>query len=96
MEEMEVKTNELEPVVDEVETAVEETTGSGSRSGIGLGMLIGSGLTLAAIVGGKKLKEMWAERRARKEQPEAVDAEIVESSEENETGISEYEETGED
>lgn len=77
--EMEVKATGLEPVVDEVGTEVGETTGS-SRSGIGLGLLIGSGLTLAAIVGGKKLKEMWAERRARKEQPEVVDAEIVESS----------------
>lgn len=48
---------------------IEETT---ERSGIGTGwaMLIGSGLTLAAIAAGKKAKKVWQNYKAKKEQPE--------------------------
>lgn len=81
MEEMEVKTTELDPIVEDTEigTEVEETKGC---SFLGLGMLIGSGLTLAAIVGGRKLKMMWDDRRARKEPPEVEAEVVVEDSEE--------------
>lgn len=48
MEEMEVRTEDLEVV----ETNDKEANGS-SGIGVGLAMLIGSGLTLAAIAGGK-------------------------------------------
>lgn len=55
MEEMEVRTEDLEVV----ETNDKEANGS-SGIGVGLAMLIGSGLTLAAIAGGKKLINLWA------------------------------------
>lgn len=60
MEEMEVRTEDLEVV----ETNDKEANGS-SGIGVGLAMLIGSGLTLAAIAGGKKLINLWADHKAR-------------------------------
>ena len=49
------------------EEIIEKTTGR-SGMGTGLAMLIGGGLTLAVIVGGKKLREVWLNRKAKKEQ----------------------------
>lgn len=55
-----------------------------TRSGMptGLAMLIGSGITLAVIAGGKKLKKMWDKRKAEKEvQVVAVEPDEVEVQE---------------
>lgn len=65
-EEMEM-TTELEPVEEE-EMELKESSGIGT----GLAMLIGSGLTLAAIAGGRKLMKMWADHKAKKEQSEVT------------------------
>lgn len=55
-----------------------------SGSGVGIGMLIGSGLTVAAIVVGKKLKGLYDKHKAKKEQnPKVVDAEVVEETQDN-------------
>lgn len=48
-----------------VEDTVEEESSSGV--GTGLAMLIGSGLTLAVIAGGMKLRKVWRIRRAERE-----------------------------
>lgn len=88
MEEMEVRTEDLEVV----ESNGEETN-EGSGIGVGLAMLIGSGLTLAAIAGGKKLMNMWADYKAKKEQNE-VEAEIFDDSDYDEAD-SQDDETGE-
>lgn len=85
MEEMEVRTEDLE----DVETNDKEADGS-SGIGVGLAMLIGSGLTLAAIAGGKKLINLWADHKAKKDQME-VDVEIIEDSEDDETDFSDDE-----
>lgn len=85
MEEMEVRTEDLEVV----ETNDKEANGS-SGIGVGLAMLIGSGLTLAAIAGGKKLINLWAYHKAKKDQME-VDVEIIEDSEDDETDFSDDE-----
>lgn len=82
MEEMEVKTTEFDPITEDTEVGTEVVKTEG-RSFLGLGMLIGSGLTLAAIVGGRKLKTMWYEHRAKKEPPEVEAEVIVEDSEED-------------
>lgn len=60
----------------EMTTMEEIETNEDSGMGTGLAMLIGSGLTLAAIVGGKKLKKAWDKRKAKKEK-EVVDSEVV-------------------
>lgn len=59
----------LMEVNDEIETTEEEVEETFERSGIGTGwaMLIGSGLTLAAIAAGKKAKKMWQDHKAKKE-----------------------------
>lgn len=44
----------------------EETTNAGSGKSIGLGVLIGSLLTAAVIAGGKKLKKVVKNHKARK------------------------------
>lgn len=49
------------------EEIIEKTTGR-SGMGTGLAMLIGGGLTLAVIVGGKKLRKVWLNHKAKKEQ----------------------------
>lgn len=63
---MEENKNEMvmEEAIEEptVTVEVEETTGLST----GLAMLIGSGLTLAAIAGGKKLKKIWENHKAKK------------------------------
>lgn len=70
---------ELMKVNEEIEDMDEETEAVPERSGIGTGwaMLIGSGLTLAAIAAGKKAKKMWMDHKAKKEQPVEV-PEVVE------------------
>lgn len=52
----------------------EEIMESNERSGMGTGlaMFIGSGLTLAAIAGGKKLKKLWDKHKTKKEQSEEI------------------------
>lgn len=63
---------------------IEETP---ERSGIGTGwaMLIGSGLTLAAIAVGKKAKKVWRNYKAKKEQSveDSVVIEVVPEEDEN-------------
>jgi hypothetical protein len=51
---------------DEVEETEEEEE-TKKRSGIGIGMLIGSGLTVAAIAVSKKARKMWQDHKAKKE-----------------------------
>lgn len=67
---------------DVVEVTIEETepTNGSMGKGLALGALIGSGLALVAITGGKKLKKMLDNRKAAKEQKDVVDvdAEVVE------------------
>ncbi len=46
-----------------------------SSLGVTAALLIGSGVTVAVIVGGKKLRKIWADRKPRKEEP--VDAEVI-------------------
>lgn len=57
------------------ETVIEEIAENNEGSGLGTGMamLIGSGLTLAAMAGVKFLKKKLAERKAMKEMPEVFD-----------------------
>lgn len=69
-EEME-KVTDLKPVEENTEIC-ENYEGYGI--GTGLAMLIGSGLTLAAIAGGMKLKKAWKVYKSKKEQ-EIIDAE---------------------
>ena len=69
-------TNE-EPETTEQSYEVTERSGIGT----GLAMLIGSGITLAAIAGGKALKKLWAKRKSKKEQAgEPVEAVVVEET----------------
>ena len=56
----ETMTNEM---INEVPEMINEAS---SVSGVGLGVLIGSGLTLAAIAGGKKLWSVWKKHKASK------------------------------
>lgn len=64
--------------IQEPETYYEEEERSGMSTGVA--MLIGSGLTLAAIAVGKKLKKVYNNIKAAKakEQSEAVEGEVVE------------------
>lgn len=52
----------------------EEVMDTNERSGMGTGLaiIIGSGLTLAAIAGGKKLKTLWDKHKSKKEQAEVI------------------------
>lgn len=63
--------------VETTELVVSDVVDNDEGSGIGtvLGVLIGSGLTLAAIAGGKKLKKLWDKRKTNKEQADVVDCE---------------------
>ncbi|MDD3204206.1 MAG: hypothetical protein PHS74_00500 [Lachnospiraceae bacterium] len=62
----------------ETEVMIEESEGTEKSSGMGTGlaMLIGSGLTLAAIAGGKKLKKVWDNRKIKKEKQAVVEDEF--------------------
>lgn len=59
-----------------------------SSMGTGLAMVIGGGLTLAAIAGGKKLKKLWDKHRTKKEQTDYIiidpDEEVADDSENEE------------
>lgn len=71
---------ELMKVNEEIEDTDEEIEETPERSGIGTGwaMLIGSGLTLAAIAAGKKAKKMWQDHKTKKEQPTEEPPVIIE------------------
>ena len=75
--ELKVMDEEIEETEDEEIEETEESSGIGT----GLAMLIGSGLTLAGIAIGKKVKKVWAKRKAEKG---IVDVEIVDVVEETE------------
>lgn len=68
---------ELTPYEEENEEIMETNERSGM--GTGLAMILGSGLTLAAIAGGKKLKKLWQERKTKKDKSDVI---IVNSVEE--------------
>jgi hypothetical protein len=72
-----LETMELTPYEEENEEIMESNERSGM--GTGLAMIIGSGLTLAAIAGGKKLKKLWDKHKTKKEQSEVI---IIDSTEE--------------
>ncbi len=60
-----VEKMELTPYEEE-NTEIMETNES-CLMGAGLAMIIGSGLTLAAIAGGKKLKKLWDEHKTKRD-----------------------------
>ena len=72
-----LETMELTPYEEENEEIMESNERSGM--GTGLAMIIGSGLTLAAIAGGKKLKKLWDKHKTKKEQSEVI---TIDSTEE--------------
>lgn len=72
-----LETMELTPYEEENEEIMESNERSGM--GTGLAMIIGSGFTLAAIAGGKKLKKLWDKHKTKKEQSEVI---IIDSTEE--------------
>lgn len=88
---------ELMMVNEEIEDT-EEIEEIPERSGIGTGwaMLIGSGLTLAAIAAGKKAKKAWLNYKAKKEQPadDAIVVEVVPEEDADEEQPDSGEETG--
>ena len=76
-----------------MEEVTEESEGTETRSGMGTGlaMLIGGGLTLAAIAGGKKLKKVWKNHKVKTELEKVMEEDTdddfvdkdIESEEEN-------------
>lgn len=77
---------ERELVTTENTTDVSITEERSSGMGTGLAMLIGCGLTLAAIAGGKAIKKTIAKRKADREQEnsdEIVDVDYEEKTESN-------------
>lgn len=83
-----LETMELTPHEEENEEIMESNERSGM--GTGLAMIIGSGLTLAAIAGGKKLKKLWDKHKTKKEQSEVI---IIDSAEEAADGSENEEES---
>lgn len=74
---MEQANEMLTEVEEEVITGVVKHGGHSSL-GVTAALLIGSGVTAAVIVGGKKLKTMWADRKSKKEGETAdIDAEVI-------------------
>lgn len=74
---------ERELVTTENTTDVSTTEERSSGMGTGLAMLLGCGLTLAAIAGGKAIKKTIAKRKAGREQAdsdEIVDVDYEEKS----------------
>lgn len=65
-----LETMELTPYEEENKEIMESNERSGM--GMGLAMIIGSGLTLAAIAGGKKLKKLWDKHKTTKEQSDVI------------------------
>lgn len=80
MEEKELMTTENNETIEE---EVEVSSGLGT----GLAILIGSGLTLAAVAGGRKLKKMWKTRKTEEESTEhhENDGDEVENSDSSES-----------
>lgn len=72
---MEQANEMLTEVEEEVITDVVKRRGHSSM-GVTAALLIGSGVTVAVIVGGKKLKTIWADRKSKRE-AEPVDAEVI-------------------
>ena len=66
-------------------TPIEETneeyteTNENSGMGTGLAMLIGGGIALATVAGVKKLKKVWANRKANQAVVEAEESEVVDT-----------------
>lgn len=81
-----LETMEITPYEEETEDIMESDERSGM--GTGLAMIIGSGLTLAAIAGGKRLKKLWDKYKSKKEQS----GEIIESADYEAVDVSEDEE----
>ena len=81
-----LETMELTPYEEEAEEVMETDEHSGI--GTGLAMIIGSGLTLAAIAGGKRLKKLWdkhkSDRKQSDETIESTDYEVMDVSEDEE------------
>lgn len=63
----------MNTTVDEVIETTTETPDDNSGAGVAIAMvmLIGSGLTLAAIAAGKAIKKAWGNYKAKKEAAEA-------------------------
>lgn len=72
---MEQANEMLTEVEEEVITDVVKQRGHSSL-GVTAALLIGSGVTVAVIVGGKKLKRILADRKTKKED-ESVEAEVI-------------------
>ena len=71
----EVKEND---VIEETNETSDDNSGAGVA--IAMVMLIGSGLTLAAIAAGKAIKKAWLKRKAKKEEAESkVDDDVIET-----------------
>ncbi|MDO4292101.1 MAG: hypothetical protein Q4C65_02610 [Eubacteriales bacterium] len=66
---------------EEVITETEELEDN-SGIGVGLALLIGSGITLAAIAGGKKLKDLYARYKAKRDCTETDETVVMADSEE--------------
>lgn len=84
MEEM--MNNTIEEVTENVALeATNEASDDNSGAGVAIAMvmLIGSGLTLAAIAAGKAIRKAWLKHKAKKE---ATEVEVVESDDETESG----------
>lgn len=83
MEEM-MNTTIEEVNENDVIEATNETSDDNSGAGVAIAMvmLIGSGLTLAAIAAGKAIKKAWLKHKAKKE---ATEVEVVESNDETES-----------
>ena len=73
MEEKEIMTNEI----------IEETTETNESSGIStfVGVLIGTGLTIAGIAIGKTIKKVIANRKAKTEESEVIELDPSDYSE---------------
>lgn len=72
-EKNEVMLVEEEETNNEPEVIEEEHSGMST----GLAMLIGGGLALGAVALGKKLKKVWAKRKAQTDASEVVDGEVA-------------------
>lgn len=69
--------NEIMTVENEEIMEPEQTVEEQSGSGFGGGLILGSLLTLAVIAGGKKLKKIYDNHKAKKEAEESEDSEVI-------------------
>lgn len=76
-----LETMELVPYEEENEEIMETNENSGM--GTGLAMILGGGLTLVAIAGGKKLKKLWDKRKAQKENSNVIVVDPVSTNEDS-------------